>query len=431
MTGSEDRLEQGGQERSQVPARIVVSALPGEVRAACLRADRLEDLLILRADHPRMMGNIYQGRVLEISPSLDAAFVDIGLARPGFLPRGEAPGKKQLGRALSDGDAVTVKVVREASEDKGVRLTSRIDTPPDDLATLATNAKVPSLLMEGDDPLLQLIARQGPIDSIICDDSETCNRLKHRIAALGGDNSLVVFDPAPRPLFEQEGAEEQIESLLGPYVELPGGGSLLIEPVRTLTAIDVNLGAMAASGTAQAQALTVNLEAAVEIARQLRLRAIAGLIVVDLLELREKSARARVIATLRKALEADDQPCQVAGMSPSGLLEMTRRRGGPPLADILTEPAGEQGWGRQRDAVTLAFGALRGALGEADAAPGCEVVITAPSVVLAALREGAAAEARQVVERRLGRALRLETQLPVATKTAHTSRTVEVLAIRR
>lgn len=401
----------GPQERLPEPARILISLLPGELRAASLRAGRLEDLLILREDRPRVLGNIYLGRVLEISTGLDAAFVDIGMPRPGLLPRGEAPGKKQLGHALSNGDVVMVKVVREASEDKGVRLTSRIKSPPADLETLAAAARCPSLLAAGDDPLLRVIARQGEIEEIVVDDSVFSQRLREKLGAAGISGVQVVCDPALRPLFEREGVEEQLEVLLDPHVALPGGGSLLIEPVRTLTAIDVNLGAMATTGTAQNQALAANLEATTEIARQLRLRAIAGLIVIDCLEMKDRKAREQVISSLRAALKDDDQPCQVAGMSPSGLLEMTRRRAGPTLADVLTEPSGEHGSGRQRDAVTLAFEALRCALREAEAAPGSEILIKASQAVVRALREGAAADARLLVENRLGQALQLEVQL--------------------
>lgn len=388
------------------PARILISALPGELRAACLKAGCLEELLILRADRPRFVGNIYRGRVLEISTGLDAAFVDIGLDTPGLLPRGEAPGRKQLGRALAEGDAVTVRVVREAGEDKGVRLTARITNPPANLGELAEKAAVPSLLQLGDDPLMGMISRAEQADAVIVDDSGIYNDLKAKLAGWEvGD--VLAFDPGLSPLFEREGVEEQIEALLSPEVPLPGGGSLLIEPVRTLTAIDVNLGRMSAGGSAQAQALSVNLEAAVEIARQLRLRAISGLIVVDFLELKEKAARERVVAALRAALEADTEPSQLRGMSASGLLEMTRRRGAPTLAEILTEPAGEQGSGRRRDAVTLAFEALRRVPREADSAPGCLLEIRAEPGVLSALRKGPAAEARRAVEGRLGQEIRL------------------------
>lgn len=422
----------GPPEHLPEPTRILISVLPGELRAASLRAGRLEDLLVLREDRPRVLGNIYLGRVLEISTGLDAAFVDVGMPRPGLLPRGEAPGKKQLGHALSNGDVVMVKVVREASEDKGVRLTSRLNSPPVDLEALRAAAEVPSLLAAGEDPLLRLIARQGEIEAIVVDDSGFCQRLREKLGAEAISDVQVTFDPALRPLFEREGVEEQLEALLDPQVDLPGGGSLLIEPVRTLTAIDVNLGSMAASGTAQTQAVAANLEAITEIARQLRLRAIAGLIVIDCLEVRDKKAREQVISTLRTALKEDDQPCQVAGMSPSGLLEMTRRRAGPTLAELFTEPAGEQGSGRQRDAVTLAFQALRCALREGEAAPGSEILVKASQTVVRALSEGSAANARSLVENRLGQALQLEVQLMDAKKGDNRAIPgLEVLAVRR
>ncbi|TQV74427.1 ribonuclease E/G [Denitrobaculum tricleocarpae] len=420
------------QERPSGPVRILISRLPGEVRVAALREERLEDLLILRDDRPRVLGNIYLGRVQEISTGLEAAFIDIGLPRPGLLPRGEAPGKKQLGHALSEGDTVTVKVVREAGEDKGVRLTARIHDPPAGLEASASDADCPSLLTEGADPLLALIARQNEIEAIVVDDSGFCRDLAMRLEAAGMSGAEVTYDPALRPLFEREGVEEQIDALLYPLVELPGGGSLLIEPVRTLTAIDVNLGAMATSGTAQNQALEVNLKAMTEIARQLRLRAVAGLIVVDCLEMRDKKARDQVVASLRLALKDDDQPCQVMGMSPSGLLEMTRRRAGPTLAELLTEPGGEEGSGRQRDAATLAYEALRLALREAEAAPGSEILVKAPDRVVQLLRKGQVAKARSLVEKRLGQGLQLECLQHNPEKDGYAALPrLEVLAVQR
>lgn len=388
------------------PARILISALPGELRAACLKDGRLQDLLVLRADRPSLLGNIYQGRVLELSDGLDAAFVDVGLEAPGLLPRGEAPGRKQLGRALSEGDAVTVRVVREASENKGVRLTSRITNPPENLERLADEASVPALVYQGEDPLKRFILCWDPVEAIVVDDSEVFKGLQKRLTDHELHN-ILTFDPGLRPLLEREGAEEQIEALLSPEVPLPGGGSLLIEPVRTLTAIDVNLGSMSRGGSAQAQTLAVNLEAAEEIARQLRLRAISGLIVVDFLELKSKAGREKVVAALRAALEADSEPSQLRGMSASGLLEMTRRRGAPTLAELLTDPAGEQGSGRHRNTATLAFDALRQVRSEAEASPGCPVEIRASEAVVLALREGVAAAARKAVEARLGQEILL------------------------
>lgn len=422
----------GGQARRTGPARILISRLPGEIRAAVVQDGRLEDLLILRDDRPRRLGHIYLGRVLEISEGLDAAFVDIGLSQPGLLPRGEAPGKKQLGHALSEGDIVTVKVVREASEDKGVRLSARIHRPPDGLEALAAAADCPSLLNEAEDPLTALIARQKDIECILVDDSGFAQILKQKLSSISASTPDLRYDPALRSLFEREGVEEDIEALLDPSVGLPGGGSLLIEPVRTLTAIDVNLGTMATGGGAQSQALAVNLEAMTEVARQLRLRSLSGLIVIDCLEMRDRKARDQVTARLRAALKDDPQPCQVAGMSPSGLLEMSRRRAGPTLAEMLSEPAGEQDSGRQRDAVTLAFEALRRALGEAEAAPGSDILIKAPLAVIEVLQEGRVREARTSVEMRLGRKLQLE-PLPGDAEKAVDSRIprLEVLTFRR
>jgi Rne/Rng family ribonuclease len=216
------------------------------------------------------------------------------------------------------------------------------------------------------------------------------------------------------PLFEAEGLEEAIEALLRPRVELPDGGSLLIEPGETLTAIDVNAGRHDGRGGAAAQARAVNLAAVPEIARQLRLRALSGLIVVDFLAMKGPEDRKAVAAALRQAVASDPEPCQVFGTSPSGLLEMTRRRGRAPLHEVLCRPCGLDGSGREKTPETLAFEALRLTVARARGQAVSRIVLRAAPAVAAVLA-GPQAAALAAVEQRLGRPIEIVADPLVAT----------------
>ena len=383
--------------------RLVISALPGETRAAWLEDGRLADIAIRRADRPSHLGDLYHGRVAKVDKALDAAFVELGLARPGLLPLSEGPGRR-----LTEGDAVIVRVLREAAGGKGLRLSARIKDPPPDLEERARGARPPALLLKGDDPLERVLAARALPDEIVVDDPGTHAEIKARLAGRGDVPAEGVrLDLDPAPLFEREGLEGEIEALLEPRVELPSGGHLLVEPVRTLIAIDVNSGRHDGRGTAPEQALAVNLEAAAEVPRQLRLRALSGLIVIDFLALPEGGPRRQVAAALRAGLKDDPEPTRVEAMAASGLVELTRRRGRPALHELLTGPCGIGGGGRVKDPATLAFEALRAVRREAAARPEAAVTLGAAPAVIAALETGPAAAARQALEARLGRPLAL------------------------
>ena len=379
--------------------RLLISAAPGETRAAWMEDGRLADLVVQRDDRPSRLGDIYHGRVAKVDKALDAAFVELGLSCAGFLPLGEAPRRR-----LSEGDAVVVRVLREAAGSKGVRLTARIHSPPAGLEQSARDSKPPALLVRGDDPIDRMLAARQAPDEIVIDDPAAFAEAKHRLAGQGEELiGRVKLDLDPAPLFEREGVEAEIEALLRPRVALPSGGFLLIEPVATLTAIDVNSGG---HGPVSQQALAVNLEAAAEIPRQLRLRSLSGLIVIDFLALEEGDFRKRVVTALLGGLKHDPEPTRVFPMAVSGLVEMTRRRGRPALHEFMTEACGIDGGGRLKDPVTLAFEALRVARREAMARPGARLAIRAAPAVIAALK-GPVTTARQALEERLGRTLDL------------------------
>ncbi len=323
-------------------AELIVSVLPGELRAAVLRDDLLDELLILRDDAPPQAGDLFLARVQRFDKGLDGAFVDLGLERPGLLPRREL----QDGPGASvppEGTALAVKVLRAPAADKGARVSAKGVSAP-----VSGDLKAPARLGGGapgaiQGPLAALAARATP-QRVVCDDAALLTQLKD---LLGGGGDFELHSTAA-PLFEAEGLEAEIGGLLSPRAELPGGGFLLVEPGQTLTAIDVNAGKSDGRGGAEAQAKAVNLAAVPVIARQLRLRGLSGLIVVDFLAMKNPLDRKAVAAALRQAVADDPEPCQVFGVSPSGLLEMTRRRGHLPLHEILCRPCGLAGSGRDK-----------------------------------------------------------------------------------
>ena len=382
--------------------RLLISALPGERRAALLEDTRLVELSIQRDDRPCLLGNLYLGRVTAVDRPRGLAFVALGLERDAVLPLSEASDRK-----LSEGDALVVRLLREpetgGDHPKGARVTARLSAPPPDLDELVKAAKAPALLTHGNDPLDALIEASRLPDEILIDDLDGFAALKTRLNQVAPElEQRLRLDRETMPLFEREGVEEQIEALLLPTVPLPSGGSLLIEPVQSLTAVDVNSGSHVAGGGPDDLALAVNSEAARVLARQIRLRGLSGLIVVDFLALKEAGRKKAVVAALRRGLKGDREPHRVGPMAPSGLVEVTRRRGRLPLHELLTRPTGEAGSGRTKDPVTLAFDALRRLAREAAANPSRSLRIEADAAVAAALR-GPAGPALASLQRRFGR----------------------------
>ncbi len=371
---------------------LFVSALPGEIRAAAVRDGALDDLLVLRegpaGTRDIEAGDLFLARVKRFDKGLDGAFVDLGLERDGLLPK-----KEMTGEVPPEGAAVAVKVLRVPAEDKGARVSAR------GIAIDIKGLQAPARLAAGPGALGDLIARTQPA-RIVCDDAALLKDLKSR----AGADCAAALHSAATPLFEAEGLEAEVEALLLPRVKLPGGGFLLFEPGQTLTAIDVNAGSSDGRGGPAAQARAVNRAAVPVIARHLRLRALSGLIVVDFLAVKAPEERKALAAALREAVAGDPEPCQVFGVSPSGLLEMTRRRGRAPLHEILCRPCGIGGSGRVKAPETLAYEALRataaGALGQVVTT----ITLKAAPAVAAALT-GPQAAALAAVEHRLGRAV--------------------------
>jgi ribonuclease G len=283
------------------------------------------------------VGERFLGRVLTLDRGLGTAFIDIGLAKPGFLPLSASP------TPPVEGQAVTVEVSRDPVAGKGARLNGRIG----EAVVLPAGAR-PPLRLSHDGPLRRLIGRLGGDLSVHPDTRRVADELTALAASFPAGRKISLEHRPQRdwPLSMAQ-IESEVAAALEPKVELRSGAWLLFEPGQALTAVDVN------SGTAQGSAsgnsgerlwLKINLEAAKEIARQLRLRHIGGIVVIDFIDVKDAMARRQISEALRQAVAEDWEPCWVSSMSRLGLVEMTRRRGGPALSEMWTSKAeGEEG----------------------------------------------------------------------------------------
>jgi Ribonuclease G/E len=285
-------------------SEILINAAPGETRLALVEDGRLIEYVTSRADARSQVGALYLGRVASVSRPLDAAFIDLGFERTGLLAFADT---KEGAPKLTEGAAVAVRVLRDASADKGPKLTARLEY------AVPSDAKAPLLLRAAPDPIDDfLAARVQPGWRVIADHPRADAEL-HR---------------ARTSIFAEHDIEGQIEAALQPIVALPDGASLVIEETAALVAIDVNTGP-------RGDAYTVNLAAAAEIARQLRLRNLAGQIVIDFVAMKRRDRREQVIAALRAAVADDARDVHVLGLTRLGLAELTRRRVGESLTARL------------------------------------------------------------------------------------------------
>lgn len=408
---------------------ILVSAAPGETRIALLAGGHTIDVAHHRVGHERLAGAVYRGRVTALAPGLNAAFVDIGDGPPGLLNAGDArtdpdAAVAPIGAYVHEGEAVVVQVRRDAMGDKGPRLTMRPalpgrylvyqpgrdrveisrriteeaarerlrrlvgDTAGVTVRTRAAKAEDQDILAE----LAALRARWGGISA-----STTPARvlappdpLERALSENTGVSRVVVDTPAlyaaarrhcehgvletwdeAEPLFDGFGVEAALDAASETWFALPSGGAVTIEQTAALCSIDVD---SAGHGRGKTVALDVNLEAAQVIGRQLRLRGIGGIIVIDFISLTRNAHGRQVIDALRAALADDRDAVAPGGFSKLGLVEMRRRRTRPSLAQVM-------GGGPPGGALTVALAIARHAAHQArSAAPGAIAIAAAADV---------------------------------------------------
>ncbi|MDY0087392.1 MAG: Rne/Rng family ribonuclease [Coriobacteriia bacterium] len=392
---------------------MLISHETSETRVALLEDGGLVELYVERPKRS-VAGNVYLGKVKDVLPGMQAAFVDIGLDKNAFLyideivaARRAHPGQRgDISSFVSPGDQVLVQVQRDPMGTKGARVTTDITLPGRFTVlmpfsdTVGVSRKLPdeererlhllieSALPEGIGGIVRTVA-QGASDKDIAADLEFLLRLWKRVShqaeeALApeivyaemdlslrlvrdvfsdGFKRLVIDDKATyakvvsflkktspqlvkrvvyhrdrvTSLFNAYRLGPTIDSALQRVVELPSGGYIAIDRTEALTAIDVNSGRYVGRKNLEDTILRINLEAAEEVARQLRLRDIGGIIVIDFIDMAEAASRSAVMKRFSAALERDRTKTRVLEMSRLGLVEMTRKNVTDGLFGVLTE----------------------------------------------------------------------------------------------
>ncbi|WP_145134645.1 ribonuclease E/G [Roseomonas gilardii] len=334
---------------------ILHSVSPGERRTALLRDGVLEEAWIERPARPDGVGDILVGRVTARVPALSGVFLALPGEESGFLP------DAQGGEGLSEGTHIAVRVVRGAQGGKGPRLDRKLPQGLD----LPSPLRGPPRLLQPGPAAVERLAQAFPKAMLRTDSAETVPMLR----SLGAARVSL----SPEPVFDGE-LEEAFDALARPEVLLPGGGRLLIHPTPALVAIDVDTGA--ATGRDRAAQARVNEAALAEAARQIRLRRLAGPILIDLAGMAPK-ARGAFLPALREAARPDTQ-LRIMGLTALGLIECVRTRVHPPLHEITGQPP---------IPLTLGLAALRRVLRALRHQPGLRPALRAHPRVLAALRE--------------------------------------------
>lgn len=422
--------------------RMLINATQKEeLRVALVDGQRLFDLDIESPGHEQKKSNIYKGKITRVEPSLEAAFVDYGAERHGFLPLKEISreyfpadyvfnGRPNIKDIIKEGQEVIVQVSKEERGNKGAALTTFIslagsylvlmpnnpraggisrriegderlelkealdclDVPEDvglivrtagvgkspeelqwDLKVLlhhweaiknaAQSRPAPFLIHQESDVIVRAIRDylRRDIGEILIDNKKIFEKAKNHIRLVRPDfiNRVRLYE-GEVPLFSHYQIESQIESAFQREVRLPSGGSIVIDVTEALTAIDINSSRSTRGGDIEETALNTNLEAADEIARQLRLRDLGGLIVIDFIDMTPVRHQREVENRIREATRQDRARIQFSRISRFGLLEMSRQRLSPSLSEASSHICPRcQGTGKVRDNESIALSILR------------------------------------------------------------------------
>lgn len=427
--------------------KMLINVLhPEEARVAIVQDGRLIELNIEISGKEQTKGNIYKGVVVRVEPGLQAAFVDIGQKKPGFIqmgdlhpeswqwrediPEAERKRRPRIQEVLRRGQELIVQVEKDARDMKGAALTSYLSLPgrymvlmPGDAAagisrkiednairkelkTLVAELQVPEgygyivrteavgrtleelkkdldyLIGVYDRIKQQAAAIKGAgevyqdagvilrtirdyfsddIDEVLVDDKAACKQaIDFFKEIMPGCENRVKLHKEKRPIFSKYQLEEQIDQLYEKKVPLPSGGSLVIEPTEALVSIDVNSGKSSGERGVEDTAFKTNLEAAAEVARQLRLRDLGGLVVIDFIDMRDNKHNKEVERTLKDALKMDKARVNLGRISQFGMMEMSRQRIAKNINDAIhLECPHCEGRGRVKSVEAMAVSFLR------------------------------------------------------------------------
>ncbi len=421
-TGGKSRRRSGRERRGRPVGRYLmcVHVRPHATQIAVLEGRTLVEHQVSRAadDAIQIDGNIYRGRVQNVLPGMEAAFVDIGTPKNAVLYRGDvrfdrddvetsSGGSPRIEQMLRAGQTIVCQVTKNPIGAKGARLTQEVSLPGrfvvmvpnssafgiskrlddaerkrlrrivddvrpkghglivrtaaegasqeelghdverlaaqwEDIEAEAGRSNAPGLLYREPDLAVRSVREEFNREyrGVVIDDEELFLQVRDYIEQVNPElaDRVELYDPVAEnmPVFERFHVHEQLHKALDRKVWLPSGGSIIIERTEALTVIDVNTGKNVGTSNLEETVYRNNLEAAEEIARQLRLRDIGGIIVIDFIDMEIRENRDKVAAALRSALARDKTRTQVFDISELGLIEMTRKRVSEGLVESLS-----------------------------------------------------------------------------------------------
>ncbi len=448
---------------------LLVNVAPVETRVALVENGVLQEVYIERMQSKGFVGNIYKGKVVRVLPGMQAAFVEIGLERAGFIHAADIAPLDEEGmeartntvadirELVREGQSLVVQVTKDPISSKGARLTTHLSVSARYLVYMPytrhigisariededernrlkslVNACVQAPELEGDGGFIvrtvaegacekevradiaflrklwsdlevrieqarmpEVIYRDLPLflrtlrdlakpdtEKIRVDSREVygqmCDFAGHYTPEI---HRLLEHYPGERPLFDLYSVEDEIDKALNPRVQLKSGGYLIIEQTEAMITIDVNTGAFVGHRNLEETIFKTNLEAATAIARQLRLRNLGGIIILDFIDMRDEEHRRQVLRTLSKMMERDRAKSSVTGVSELGLVEMTRKRTRESLGQMLCEPCSVcSGRGTLKSAETVCYEIFREILRESRAYDSDKLLVLASQLVV-------------------------------------------------
>lgn len=397
-----EKHNKNSQQNMHVDKKIIIAERDNI--AAVMENGKVTDFFISRGDV--ILGDVYLATVDNILPSIDAAFVDVGVDKMGFLHAQDVMGKGSLKDKLSPKQKLIVQVVKEPTGHKGPRVTTEISLPGrflvlmpnepginiskkienskerarlkaivslikpvgvgviirteaegqteadiqedleillekwNNIITSAETVTPPNLLYRDQDLLYRTIreACTEDVKEIVVDTAFALQRVQNILQNWHmNKNVQVTLYKGTEPLLIATDIHKEIKAALNVKVNMPSGGYLFIQTTEALTVIDVNSGKFTSSSTQDETILKTNIEAVHEIARQLRLRNIGGMIIIDFIDMLSRADKLAIMEELEIALEPDKAKPQVGQLSDLGLVELTRHRQGQSLSEIFTK----------------------------------------------------------------------------------------------
>lgn len=428
-----------------IKEKILINVTPRETRVAIIENEMLQELHFERVSTRGLVGNIYKAKVLRVLPGMQAAFVDIGQDKNGFLHARDISHRQSSGASsnkfeekpsvqdlVHEGQWIYVQVIKEPIGDKGARLTSKLSMPSRNLvyfpdgSDVAISQKIESPqerarltellqslmskydlqggfiirtaaesvpdqdiatdllflkriwesrtkamkvldtigLVHQDLPLLLRALRDlahDDLEAIVIDSHEAMQQAEEFALELMPEvvNKLQHYSDQ-QGLFSLYSVEQEIQNAVNRNITLDSGGVLVFDKTEAMTTIDVNTGSFVGKRSVGNTLLKTNLEAATEIARQLRLRNLAGIIIIDFIDMQNAQHKKQVMAELERGLAKDRVKTSVYDFSPLGLIEMTRERTRESLENVLCEPCHVcLGRGTIKTAQTVCYEILR------------------------------------------------------------------------